>query len=215
MATVAFSELVPEVLATAPACPTPTIIRNLRNSARELCEGSDCYRYTLENTVVIAEQADVELDLPTGTTLHKPITLQLNGKRLEPFSVVMKDRDEEGWRTASGIPLHFLRSNVSIDAVRLMPIPDATYTTMGLVGEVAVKPARDSVAVDEIFMDRFHTVVVDGALARLLAIASAPWYAPQLAAYHKQLFDIAKDEARAIADGDDMPKRRIIPYGGI
>jgi hypothetical protein len=214
MATVAFSELVPEVLATASACPTPTIVRNLRNAARELCEQSDCYRFTIDNTVVVANQSDVEIAVPSSTTMHKAVTLQLNSKRIKPFSVVMQDHDDEGWRDKPGTPEYFMRSNETLNAVRLIPTPDTTLTTNGLKGEVSLKPSRTATGVDDIFMDRFHSTLVDGALAKLLAVSSAPWFDPQLAAYHAQLFNAAKDEARRIADGDDMPKLRKLRYGG-
>lgn len=215
MASVEFIDLLPEVLATAAACPTPTVIRNLRNAARELCEDSDCYRVTLENTVVIANQAAVEIAVPEFTTLHKPISLQLNGEEIRPFSIVMMDWDEDGWRDESGTPKYWMRSNDTLNAVRLVPSPDTTMTANGLKGEVAVKPSRTATEVDEVFLDRFHSALIDGALSKLLAVSSAPWYDPALAGYHGQLFEEAKDEARRIADGDDLPKLRKVRFGGV
>jgi hypothetical protein len=215
MAQIEFSTLLPEVLATAPACPTPTIVRNLRAAARELCEDSDCWRVTLENTVVVANQGEVELSLPTGTTLHRPIVLNFDGERLEPYSVALLDKDDPDWRQNPGTPKYWMRSNANLDAIRLAPVPDATTTQNALLGEVAVKPSRDATAVEEIFLDRFQNTLINGALARLLSVPSAPWYAPDVAIYHKQLFDMAKDEARMLADGDDTPKKRLLKYGGI
>lgn len=215
MATVEFSELLSEILAAAPACPLPTIVRTMRNAARELCEDSDCYRYTLENTVVVRNQTDVALSLPTGTTLHRPIVLVLDGKPLSPYSTTLLHRDAADWRDEPGEPRYWMRSTAGVNFIALAPVPVETYSKNGLKGEVALKPARDATGMDEVFMDRFQNPLIDGALATILSIPSAPWYAPDVASYHKQLFDRAKDDARAIADGDDTPKRRNIVYGGI
>lgn len=215
MATIAFTDLLPEVLAAAPACPVPTIVRTFRNAAKELCEDSECYRMTIDNTVVVANQSDVEISVPRGTTLHRAIVLNLNGEELKPYSVVLLGKDDMRWRQTPGTPLYWMRSQVSTNAIRLVPTPDKTYSTNGLLGEVSLKPARDATGMSDLFMDRYQTALVDGAISMLLSIPSAPWYAPDIASYHKQLFEQAKDYAKRIANGDDMPKLRTTGYGGL
>ena len=215
MAQVPYLDLLPEVLAAAPACPSPTIVRAVRNAARELCEDADCYRIFLENTVLVANQSEVELSLPEDTTLHRPISLTVGGTRLQPYSVTMLDKDDGEWRSESGDPLYWMRSQDNLNAIVLAPKPASTISANALTGEIAIKPSRDSTGIEEVFMDRFQSAVVDGAIANLLQVPSAPWYSPDIAGYHKGMFEAAKDQARALADGDDTPKLRKIRYGGI
>lgn len=216
MAIVAFSELSPEVLAAAPACPTPTVVRALRSAARELCEKASCYQYDMGVVVVPAGIATVALDVPNQTVLHKPIALTLDGHKLWPTSPTLLDQDYRDWRTSTGIPSHFMRSTEDQSDLMLYPIPQGTYTTTtGLRGRIAVKPTRNATGVEEIFFERYQDAVIDGALGRLLTIRSAPWYQPDLAAYHESEFIRAIEVARTYGSDDDLAKWRTMRYGGI
>lgn len=213
MPQVEFSALITEVLSVAAACPTPTIIRNARNAAIELAEKAECMRYDLEGDLAIAEMPEVEFSLPPESVLVKPIVLDFDGSPLTPVSARIMNKDVENWREACAHPpKHYLRSQNTLDAVRLYPIPINTGT---VTGEVAIKPTRDALGIEEIFMDRFFAVLVDGTLARLLAIPSAPWFSPDGSSYHKGEFYASLDEAKREADADDLPKLRLIKYGGM
>lgn len=212
MAQVEYRELIPEVLATASACPTPTIIRNARNAAIELAQKSGAFRFRLEGDLAIADLARMEFSLPTQTSLVKPVSLTIDGSKLDAYSVRMLDRDHPGWRSECGKPTKWLRDQNTLNSVTLYPAPNATYTVHG---EVAVKPTRDSDGIEDIYMDLYFNTIVDGTLARLLAIPAAPWFSPKTALYHKQLFIAEIDEARRIADTDDSHKQRKIVYGGM
>ena len=52
-------------------------------------------------------------------------------------------------------------------------------------------------------------------LIAMMAVPSAPWYDGKVAAYHKSVYESQLDEARQVAEMDDVPKRRVMKYGGI
>lgn len=213
MTQVPFQELIPEVLSIAPACPTPTIIRSMRNAAIELAQKAECMRWELEGDLAIAGIPDTELSVPTDMVMMHPISLRYNGKNILPLSVRMLDVDNVSWREeSSDVPTNWIPRQNAISTVRLYPIPSVTGT---ITGEVAIKPSRDATGLEEVFMDRFMTYIIDGALGRLLAIPSAPWFDGQLAQYHKSEFIAMLDEAKRIADADNIPKLRKLKYGGM
>lgn len=212
MAQVEFRTMTPEVLAAAPACPSPTMVRALRTAAIELGDKALCYRYELEGQLALGNLDTTELDLPRDTNLVSIISLHAEGKHLKPTSVRIMDRDILGWRDEVGFPTKYLRKQNTLNAIRLYPLPE---DTLSLRGEIALKPTRIATGFEEHFLDRFYATIVDGALARLLVVPSAPWVNPDLGAYHKQLFEAAVDDARRVADADDMPKERLIRYGGV
>lgn len=215
MATVQFIELEPQVLATLPACPTPTIIRELRNAARELCEKSECLRAPVENEPVSAGLNEVEFDVNDDCSLVRPIILNLAGRTLDPTSETLLDEDDPNWRTTVGKPCAYMRSAELLNGIRVYPIPDRDYVTDPLKGELALKPSRTATGLDEVIMDRFETALVSGALARLLVVSNSPWYNPQQAAYHRQYFDDEILRAKAYGNGGDLPKKRVMTYGGL
>ncbi len=215
MADVQFIELEPQVLATLPACPTPTIVRELRNAARELCERAECLRCSIENEPVLQGITEVEFDLAEGYTLVRPITLNVGDVTLEATSETLLDKDSWNWRDDVGSPVRYMRSTETLNAIKLYPIPDQDYIDAPLRGEVAIKPSRSATGMDEIILDRFETAIVSGALARLLIVSNTPWYNPQQAAYHRGLFEDAIDDAKTYGNGGDLPKVRKVVYGGL
>jgi hypothetical protein len=211
MAQVLFRELISEVLSVAAACPTPTIIRNMRNAAIELAQKAECMRWELDGDLAIENIAEAELSVPADMVLMHPVSLRYNGQNVLPSSVRILDVDVPAWRDDCGVPTHWVKLQNSMRSIRLYPIPTATG---GITGEVVVKPSRDAEGLEEVFMDRFMTHIIDGTLGRLLAIPSAPWFDGQLAQYHKSEFIAMLDEARRIADADNIPKLRRVKYGG-
>lgn len=215
MTTVSFSELFPEVLAVAPSCPDPTIVRALRNATRELCKEAKCYRYTIENETVQADESEFEFYVPDDTVMVSPIELTINGLPLLPTSIQLLNQDDSDWRTASGAPKEYIRTWDQMGVIRLYPIPEETYTTVGLRGQVALKPTRTATVIDETFLDRFEETIIHGALSKLLMIEGKRWYSPQQGQYHEFKFTDYKESAKRLANSDDMPKRRTVVYGGL
>lgn len=211
MPSVDFQDLVPEVLSIAPSVPLPTIVRAFRNAARELCRRGECFRYEVANDVVAKNLAEHELSRPSNTDLLRPIALTINEEPLKPTSPSILDADDTTWRSETGTPRKFFRSANDTNWIRLYPIPDRTFTT-GIQGEIVVQPTRTATSIDDVFLDRYQEALVDGALSKLLPVAGTTWYSPDLASYHLGRFESGILEAKSIANGGDMPKRRVVRY---
>ena len=212
MARVSFKELAPEVLSVAAACPVPTIVRTLRATAIDLAQRTECMRFMIPKTYAPAGSATVEIPVPCDMVLVAPQRLTTGGgDYLEPISLGLLEGDMADLDTV-GTPTNWIRSSNSINQIILYPCP---ATDVYLTGQVAVKPSRDAQEIEEIYLDRYQQILVDGALARLLAVPSAPWYDGKVAAYHKSVYESQLDEARQVAEMDDVPKRRVMKYGGI
>lgn len=212
MAQASFRDLAPEVLSVAAACPVPTIVRTARNACRELAMRALCFRFTFRDHPVLAGESSVTLPLPPDTVLANIELLNLDGERLAPTSPALMDVDRQNWRSEDGKPYRYMRDHNCIDGVILYPRPADSAT---LAGEVSIAPSRTATGIEETYMDRFFTQIVDGTLAMLLAVPSAPWFNPTVAAYHRAQFERGLDEGRRIADMDDLPKRRSVKYGGM
>lgn len=215
MPQVSFRELEPEVLSAAPACPIPTIIRELRNAARELCEKTSCYRYAVSDEVVVENIRDVELFLPSETVLVRPMSITLDNRPLRFTTPKLLDADDPDWRILKGPPTHVMRSTESQSALLLFPLPERSYAAPGLAGEVALKPSRAATQVDSLFLENYQTVVVSGALARILMIKSGTWYDARLAGHYKSEFEHELNSAAAFGGADDIAKNTLVRYGGI
>ena len=207
-----FSDFVSEVLSAAPDCPNPTIIRTVRAAVRDLCEKADCYRYTLEPQTVLLGSSDIELDVPASTTLHKVIKLTLGKTTIEPSSVTLENDNDPEWRTRVGTPRAFLRSTEDLNNIIITPKAEREYS---LVGEIALKPSLTATSINDVFVDRFYQTIIDGAIWKLLTIASAPWYNPQQGSQHGAMFLQGVSAASSQAQNDNTSKRRIARYGGI
>lgn len=215
MPAVLFRELEPEVLAGAPACPIPTIIRAIRDATRELCEKASCYRFALENEVVVENIRDVELFLPSETVLVRPMSISLDNRPLRFTTPTLMDKQDPDWRLLTGPPTHAMRSTESETAILLFPLPEKSYGSPGLSGEVALKPSRVATGVDSVFLEHHQNVIVSGALSRILMIKAGSWYDPQLASYYKGEFEHELNSAAAFGGSDDISKPDLIRYGGI
>jgi len=215
MANIPLSELAPEVLATAPTCPTPTVVRALRTAARNLCEEAVCYRYDIGNVVVPANVNQISLDVPANTVMQRAVSLTLDSQPLLFSSPTLLDDMSPNWRTDLGRPRYFYRASDDMNDIIIVPRPAVTYATVGIRGIVAVKPSRTATEIDEVFLDQFQDIIVDGALAALLVVRSAPWYDPNLAVFHKNTYDNSVLDAKARAESDDTYKGKLINYGGL
>jgi len=189
----------------------------LLNAARELCEKAECYRFTVtQAAVTISVATHTFASLPTGTVVHRPITLIINEKRLDPTSPTLLDEDDVQWFTRTGQPSKYFMSPDTLSTVRLYPIPEAAYATpLGLNAVLALKPNRTATGLEEIFFENHQRTLIYGALAEVLNVPGRPWYNSEHAAQSRSFFEQAIDDAKDIANADNTPKRREVRYGGL
>ena len=216
MANVLFSSLSPELLAVAPNCPVPTMIREIRAATREFCERSFAYRADVSLESVDGGSSEFIFALPADTQLVKPINIKVDSTPLDPVSTKILDARHPNWRTETGVPKMWTRSTLALDGVLIIPPPPATLVgDNGLSAEVSIKPTRTATSVSDILVDRFYDTLITGACHRLLNIPSAAWYNPRAASVHYSQFEHGIVKAMQLANMDDTPKVGLIMYGGI
>jgi len=81
---------------------------------------------------------------------------------------------------------------------------------------VAVKPALDAAAIDDIVANKYDEVLVHGALSKLYSIPRKPWTDMNLAQFHLALFRASFPAARTEAAEEfqtGIPRK--VKYGGL
>lgn len=92
---------------------------------------------------------------------------------------------------------------VSPDRYVVLPLPDGT-TTYTVRMFYALKPKRNSTAMDEIVFNDLEEAIFHGTLQHLLVLPQSNWSDRELAAYHAKQYLTAVAERRARANLGDM-----------
>jgi len=104
---------------------------------------------------------------------------------------------------------------VTPDKYIILPLPDAKATyTMRMF--LALKPKRNSTAMDEVIFDDLEESILHGALQHLLVLPNSHWTDRELAAYHAKqyVFQIAERRARAnLGNPRGVLRAKMQPFG--
>lgn len=104
---------------------------------------------------------------------------------------------------------------VTPDKYIVLPLPNADVSyTMRMF--LALKPKRNSAAMDEVIFDDLEEVIMHGALQHLLVLPNTHWTDRELAAYHAKqyVFQIAERRARAnLGNPRGVLRAKMQPFG--
>ena len=204
MATKALTEWWAEVSPDVIGVPMPAVENAVRNACIEFCKVTLLWTYTLARINVTATQT-YTLTIPAaqyGEIISvDDVKYKQNGLdddqfvTLDPVSENQEDLHRSGsWKfltstTPSG---YWLDKDKTL---YLDPTPTEASTS-GLLVRVNLRPTRACSVVQEfIYNDHFGTIG-NGAKADLFARKAMPWYDPNLALAHKEIFENAIDEAK-------------------
>jgi len=152
--------------------------------------------YTPANGVVVDFFAP---KLDTDITLIKVPTAKVDSIDME----LLTDQDEPSYAFLTGVQ----------NEIQLAAIPDAAYT---FSFQLALMPAEAATTIDDTLWDRYGDTIVSGALFRLLRMPGKSWSDPQMAEYHRNLYEAAIPEAQSkSADGNMVGVARAVKYGGL
>jgi hypothetical protein len=182
-------------------CPYPIAEQGLRLAAIEFCERTKCYANIQTKTVGNGIQS--VLLSPTDDALIADIILvEWNGKPIDP--ITKQRADEIRLRSSTGVPEGYYRPNP--EALVLAPAPESAGT---LMVEMSLTPTKTAGSIPKFLSDYHGDAIEHGAKARLLAQTNRPWADANLAAYHKQQFEIlvGSYSIRADKDGTRRPLR--------
>ena len=217
MPDILFSTFSPELLAVAPNCPVPTMVREIRMAARFFCERSTAFRVRIDSQTVAANALTIDLTTPNNTELYKPITLVLNQARFLPSSETIEDMDYANWRAQGGTGTYEWINSPGV-VNQIVPVPTPTVELagdFGLSGEIAVRPTRTATALPDYFIDEYYDGLIAGAKARLLRIPSAAWYNRRASMDEEMMFREAIEDAKSRAENNHSNKKRTVTYGGL
>ena len=101
MTTIAYEDLLPEVIPMAPEAPDLLLKRFIRAAVVELCERAEVYQKDLDPITAIADKHEYDFDVPAGTVIHKIEWLTHDGRDLEPVSPTLLEQRFPKWRQSS------------------------------------------------------------------------------------------------------------------
>ena len=204
MATVKFESFVPEILPSMPECTDLIITRALRRASEEFLSKSLVWRVDLEDHIVIAGLADVELEMPAAGLRIVQLKSATIDKRDIP-QIADGQRPPNGSRTFCSL-VDFNQN------LRLTPIPklNAVLSLRAVLTTTSKSTGLESIVEQEI-----HEHIIDGALARLYTMQGMPWANNALAGYHSAMFEAAIVEKRGRAENNSGRAVRTITYGGL
>lgn len=192
--------LIPGVLAHAPSAPDVLVSRLLVEAAREFCEET---RYWTDDTITadaVVSGSIYAPTLPTDSVVVDVKGVDFSGDPLSPSTPAKAARDHgKLWRTLAGTPADYMRS--AANGVRVVPAT-ASAATAALRFTLELKPSIGATTLDDTFADPYSETLVNGALARLFAIANKPWSSVSKADRYLTLFYSKFSEASSKAENN-------------
>ena len=154
----------------------------IRNAAIDFCNRSKAYVVQLDDQT-ISDQTTV-VGLPSKTDLVQILQAWWNGKKITNKTIIELNEWYANWTTQSGTPMYFTRMAPS--TITLVPYP-TTAGTLSIVAAIA--PSPDATGLDKDIFNTYFQEIAHGAKWKLLSMQKKPWSDPNLAVYHKELFD--------------------------
>lgn len=229
------TELLPDVILSAPGCPAMVALQALSGATREFLTRAEVWKPWVTGKDVVANTATVTWPNHLDDAVQAQyLTLRVEslqwaatGDEIEYKTHEQLQEMDPEWRTRTGpIPRYWTHDIDSDDlyTVRLAPVPEANVTDALNARLVVITHsyagiganANDMLAVslpDDLF-HRYRDDFVNGALSRLYRMPGRDWSDKQLAEYHRKLFNDAMVPAKSEADNDYTSASHTVRYGG-
>jgi hypothetical protein len=160
-----FSRLIPYV----PGCSEPLAQQALLDSAIAFCEASQVIRHDLDVFNTVVGRASYELDLPSQQQLARILLVKVGDQEIYAELAESRGYPPE----ADAIPTAFFTTRNDSDlACQLYPVPDKVYPVRV---RVALRPTKAATQLENDLVDYWTDPIVDGAMARILAIPDQPF----------------------------------------
>jgi hypothetical protein len=187
-----FKDLLGSVLPEVKGCPKSVAIREIRNSAIELCKYAPIWIDQIVDIETDIDDAQVELDslVPDGAVIHKIISLTCDGRELTPEVLSTFHRFDSRY-TAPSRPMVYVSPVPNL--VMVSPVPDDVYE---LRAAVSLTPTAIAGSISDDIFNVWGGAMVNGALHRLMRFDSTPWGNAQMSSFYGGLFLQDKNQAR-------------------
>lgn len=215
-----YADLVNEILESCDQSVEPQVARVVRNTVVEFCEFTKALQVTLDPITI---QPNIPLYVvipPANRQIVEIMWGQINDRKPlylwseDQLDLYWKEQSAElanirylwnnfdscsdtDWRqlTSDFPPIAYIDRSTNDYRLRLVGIP-TTLIANGLTVKVSVKPSRNSTTVDDWLIEDNYLSLLDGVKSKMFAIPKKPWTDAQLALYHRNLFEEAKNKVR-------------------
>ena len=200
MATVAYTDYLPNVRLQATGAPDSVMVDAIRDAVIRFCEDSLIWRIKNDpiDVTTVTDTYSVLPASPTGIRVVAPVQLSYNKLEIPPHTEEELDTLDSGWRTADpGVPTSYLIETVNFIRFNRVPL-DAV--TDGLRTRVAVKPTQAATGADELIYEDWRAAIEAGAVSVLAGQKDKPWADAGKAESEGALFNfyIQRAKARAV-----------------
>lgn len=202
-----YADLLDEVLPSLLADPSDPVTENaIKRSVIELCQSAWIWKHLAEPVDVVAGEAVYDMEVPTGASVTKVLSVELMGERLEPQSIDWLNRVAPAWRSTQGLPVWYTQTHAQ--QVMLAPLPQGDMPA-GLTATLALMPSQMATTFPQWIADQYLYVLADGALAKLMLMPGRPWTDMAGGADRRMRFEagVANARAAAVTDLGRVPMR--------
>ena len=191
MASVAFTEFLPDVLLEATGVPDPVAIAAVRNACFDFCKASLLWNDVQDPEAYTAGVAEYQITPPSGAQIVAVRHINLDENNVVyPVSLDDLVAAKPSWASAQGRIVTYVQP--SPDTVRFVSVPDVGGT---FVANAAYAPTRSATAVDSRIYNQYLEVIKYGALWKLKSMAGQPWADPTGAATYESRFLMGINDA--------------------
>lgn len=183
------------VMIDSPGCLIDVALTEIKNAIIDFCERSLSVQVTTDPMSVTAGQAEYDVDVDTGYTPVKIMSLWYGTNKLDPIAPDMIN-DVSSFNLAidsTGTPNRYTQRSAA--EVTLIPTPDTTVAN-SVTMRVAVKPLRSSTSIEDVIYEDYFDAIVAGAKYRLMLSPGKSYTNPGAAAYNKNIFETGVNQAR-------------------
>lgn len=185
----AWDAFLPHVLVDVPQCPNPVAEHAIKMAAIEFCARSRIHQYEHPTVNVLADTHTYAFVPPTETVVVEILQAWFDELRIwpkQPDALVHMYRD---WKTAEAQKPNYV-TQMDERNFRLVPIPTVALAG-GVTMDVALKPTLAATGLETRLYEEYVETIAHGAKWRLMEKPKQGWSDPQLASYHKRMFEEA------------------------
>ena len=196
-----FVSLEPDLAASVPGCPRPTIVQHIRRAAIEVCEKTLVWRYEQDPIRLTGGVYEYDYEVPSKTEVCGIIHSTLNGAPLTPVTQEQIHTTYPSWPstdvTQRGSPRFIGQFDPDHFVLALIPDASITYDVKLFL---ALKPTLDATGMAQTPFDECEQLIVHGALQHLLVLPNKSWTDRELASYHAKQYVYKTAQRRAKAN---------------
>lgn len=186
----AYSDLLPYVIPELSGCPEPMITQALQRAGRRFCTDTEVWQKELTAMNIVASQAQYGLNPAEVTDIvgaqpepevRKIAWVKISDAQQEVYTYKLAKYTGAASVSPAQTPQYALEFYEDY-------VPD-TAITAGLVVKVVLIPNWSSSYISDFVLSGYGDAIGSGALSDLLMMPGKPWFNPNRAAFHVDIWN--------------------------